>query len=47
MVSITRKDLYSKLWSIGISKTAIELNVPYNKLKTACLSNDIPLPTAS
>lgn len=47
MVSISRKDLYSKLWSIGTSKTAIELNVPYNKLKYACLSNDIPLPTAS
>ncbi|MCH6265113.1 hypothetical protein [Neobacillus citreus] len=47
MVSISRKDLYSKLWSIGITKTAIELNIPYNKLKNACLSNDIPLPTAS
>lgn len=47
MVSISRKDLYEKLWSIGTSKTAKELNVPYNKLKSACNSNDIPLPTAS
>ncbi|WP_394234239.1 hypothetical protein [Niallia oryzisoli] len=47
MVSISRKNLYEKLWSIGTSKTAKELNVPYNKLKSACNSNDIPLPTAS
>lgn len=47
MVSISRKDLYEKLWSIGTSKTAKELNVPYDKLKNACISNDIPLPTAS
>lgn len=47
MLSIYRKDLYEKLWSIGISKTAKELNVPYNKLKNACISNDIPLPTPS
>lgn len=47
MVTISRKDLYEKLWSIGISKTAQELNVPHNKLKSACNSNDIPLPTQS
>lgn len=47
MVSIFRKDLYEKLWSIGTSKTANELNVPYNKLKSACISNEIPMPTAS
>src|SRR5690625_1119794 len=47
MVSISRKKLYEKLWSIGTSKTAKELNVPYNKLKDSCISNDIPLPTAS
>ncbi|MDF2605829.1 MAG: hypothetical protein K0S34_19 [Bacillales bacterium] len=47
MVSISRKDLYTKLWSIGITKTAKELNVPHNKLKNTCISNDIPLPTAS
>ncbi|AIF45103.1 hypothetical protein [Virgibacillus sp. SK37] len=47
MVSISRKSLYEKLWSIGTSKTSKELNVPYNKLKSACNSNDIPLPTAS
>lgn len=47
MLSISRKDLYEKLWNIGITKTATELNVPYNNLKNACTSNDIPLPTAS
>ncbi len=47
MQSISRKDLYEKLWNIGITKTAKELNVPYIKLKNACTSNDIPLPTAS
>ena len=47
MISISRKDLYKKLWSIGITKTAKELNIPYNKLKNACVNNDIPLPIAS
>lgn len=47
MVFISRENLYEKLWAIGISKTTKELNVPYNKLKSACISNDIPLPTAS
>lgn len=47
MVSISRKDLYEMLWSIGTSKTAKELNVPYNKLKLTCITNEIPLPTAS
>jgi hypothetical protein len=47
LISISRVDLYEKLWSIGISKTAKELNVPHNKLKNICISNDIPLPTAS
>lgn len=47
MLSISRKELYEKLWSIGITKTGKELNVPYNKLKNACTSNDIPLPTPS
>lgn len=47
MISISRKDLYDKLWSIGITKTAKDLNASYNKLKEACVNNDIPLPTAS
>lgn len=47
MLSISRKDLYEKLWTIGTTKTAKELKVPYNKLKNACTSNGIPLPTAS
>ncbi|MFD1850770.1 hypothetical protein [Oceanobacillus bengalensis] len=47
MISISRKDLYDRLWSIGITKTANDLNAPYNKLKKACVNNDIPLPTAS
>jgi hypothetical protein len=47
MVTISRRDLYTKLWSVGISKTANELTVPYNKLKNVCSAHDIPLPTAS
>lgn len=47
MVTISRKNLYTKIWSVGISKTANELTVPYNKLKSVCTSNNIPLPTAS
>lgn len=47
MLSISRKDLYDKLWTIGITKTATELSIPNVKLKTICTNNDIPLPTAS
>lgn len=44
-MKILRTELYEKIWSIGISKTANELNVPYNKLKSACSEHDIPLPS--
>lgn len=47
MISIFRKDLYEKIWSKGITKTAKELDVPYIKLKKASVDNDIPLPTQS
>ncbi|MDV2581689.1 hypothetical protein [Alkalibacillus haloalkaliphilus] len=47
MINIPRKELYKKMWSIGITKTANELNVPYYKLKSVCNDNNIPLPTAS
>ncbi|WP_016995514.1 ribosomal protein S21 [Lysinibacillus boronitolerans] len=46
-MKISRTDLYNKIWAIGISKTAIELRVPYNKLKSACIKHNIPLPTQS
>ncbi|REB11009.1 hypothetical protein DVB69_01330 [Sporosarcina sp. BI001-red] len=47
MISISRRELYIKIWFKGITKTAQELNVVYKKLKKVCISNDIPLPTAS
>lgn len=47
MQSISRKDLYDKLWTIGITKTATELGVPYDRVKKSCIENDIPLPTQS
>lgn len=47
ILNISRTDLYNKIWAIGISKTANELRVPHNKLKSACIEHNIPLPTQS
>lgn len=44
-LKISRTLLYEKIWTIGVSKTANELRVPYNKLKIACTEHNIPLPT--
>lgn len=47
LLSISRKDLYDEVWSVGITKAAKKLDISYDKLKKACVNNDIPLPTQS
>ncbi|WP_227994999.1 hypothetical protein [Oceanobacillus sp. CFH 90083] len=46
-MSISREDLYDEVWSIGLTKAAKKLDIPYDKLKKACVNHDIPLPTQS
>lgn len=47
MLSISRKDLYDVIWSVGMTRAAKKLDIPYHNLKKACVDHDIPLPTQS
>ncbi|MDW0113610.1 hypothetical protein QT711_10460 [Sporosarcina saromensis] len=47
MLSISRKDLYDEVWSVGMTKAAKKLDIPYHNLKKACVDYGIPLPTQS
>lgn len=47
LLSISRKDLYGEIWSVGMTKAAKKIDIPYDKLKKACVDHDIPLPTQS
>ena len=47
LLTISREDLYGEIWSVGMSKAAKKLDIPYDKLKKACVNHDIPLPTQS
>lgn len=47
MLSISREDLYGEIWSIGMTKAAKKLDIPYHNLKKACIDHGIPLPTQS
>lgn len=47
LLSISRKDLYDEIWSVGMTKAAKKLDIPYHKLKKECVDHDIPLPTQS
>lgn len=47
LLSISRKDLYDEVWSVGMTKAAKKLDIPYHNLKKACVDYDIPLPTQS
>lgn len=47
LLSISREDLYGEIWSVGMTKAAKKLDIPYDKLKKACVNHDIPLPTQS
>ena len=47
LLSISRKDLYDEVWSVGMTKAAKKLDIPYHNLKKACVDHGIPLPTQS
>ena len=47
LLSISRKDLYDEVWSVGMTKAAKKLDIPYHNLKKACVDYGIPLPTQS
>lgn len=47
VISLSRSNLYKKIWRNGISKTASELNTTVQKLKNAASSANIPLPDNS
>ncbi len=46
MKTITRKELYDKIWSITKSKTAEELGLPIAYLTKICGEHNIPTPTS-
>lgn len=46
-ITFDRQQLYTEIWKIGLSKTAKQYKVPYQKLKEACEKANIPLPTQS
>src|SRR5699024_7658154 len=43
LLSISREDLYGEIWFVGMTKAAKKLDIPYDKLKKACVNHDIPL----
>lgn len=46
MKTITRRELYEKIWSITKAKTAKELNLSPTDLSRICNEHDIPSPTS-
>ena len=46
-VKLQRDTLYQEIWEISLSKVAKKYDVPYDKLKAACVKAKIPLPTQS
>ena len=46
-VSFQREQLYQEIWEISLSKVAKKYDVPYAKLKDACVQANIPLPSLS
>lgn len=46
MKTITRQELYDKIWSITKTKTAKELNIPLAYLTSLCNEYNIPTPTS-
>lgn len=47
MKTITRKELYDKIWSINKTKTAAELNLKLADLTKICLEHNIPTPSSN
>lgn len=46
-VTFQREQLYQEIWEISLSKVAKKYDVPYAKLKDACVQANIPLPSLS
>lgn len=46
MKTITRKELYDKIWSMTKSKTATELNLKFSDLSKICQEHNIPSPSS-
>ena len=46
-IVLGRSELYLKIWSIGLTRTAKEYGISYPILKKACRNADVPLPTQS
>ena len=46
-VRFQRDTLYQEIWEISLSKAAKKYDIPYDKLKAACVKAKIPLPTQS
>jgi len=44
-IKFDRKELYTEIWEISLSKVAKKYNIQYSKLKEACEKSAIPLPT--
>ena len=47
IISIDRKTLYDEIWENSLHKTAEKYNISDIKLKEACITAEIPLPTLS
>ena len=46
-MTFQRDTLYQEIWEISLSKVAKKYDVPYDKLKAACVKANIPLPSQS
>ena len=46
-MTFQRDTLYQEIWEISLSKVAKKYDVPYDKLKAACVKAQIPLPSQS
>lgn len=46
-MTFQRDTLYREIWEVSLSKVAKKYDVPYDKLKAACVKANIPLPSQS
>lgn len=46
-MTFSRQQLYDEIWSISTSRVAKKYNIPYSKLKKACVEANIPTPSNS
>lgn len=46
-MTFSRESIYQEIWTISLSNVAKKYDIPYQKLKEACIQANIPLPTQS